>query len=172
MNTNLLNQMGLAGFDMSYLLIGMAVILLILIVIMILQNNRIRKITRKYEKFMTGKNAKSLEKEIMGLADDNSYLREAIDANSSSIKNVSDRLEKAYQKAGVVKYNAFEQMGAQLSYSIALLDADNDGFILNSVHSTDGCYSYAKEIKDGKCDITLGKEEQEALLEAMNVQGQ
>lgn len=107
--------MGLAGFDMSYLLIGMAVILLILIVIMILQNNRIRKITRKYEKFMTGKNAKSLEKEIMGLADDNSYLREAIDANSSSIKNVSDRLEKAYQKAGVVKYNAFEQMGAQLS---------------------------------------------------------
>ena len=59
-------------------------------------------------------------------------------------------------------------MGGQLSYSIALLDESNNGFLLNSVHSTDGCYSYSKEIRGGKCKLELGEEEQMALNEAMN----
>ena len=61
-------------------------------------------------------------------------------------------------------------MGGQLSYSIALLDEDNNGFLLNSVHSTDGCYSYSKEIRNGKCSLELGEEEQMALNEAMDYQ--
>ncbi len=154
--------------DLSYIFIGIIAVLLVLVIILIVLNNRVRKITKKYEKFMTGKTAKSLEKEIMDLVEDNNYLKDAIDSNNDNIKNVSKRLEKAYQKAAIVKYNAFEQMGAQLSYSIALLDENNDGIIINSVHSTDGCYTYAKEIKDGKCNITLGKEEQDALQTAMN----
>ena len=51
---------------------------------------------------------------------------------------------------------------------LALLDEGNNGFIINSVHSTDGCYSYTKEIKKGECEISLGEEEQQALNIAMN----
>ena len=68
---------------------------------------------------------------------------------------------------GLVKYEAFNQMGGQLSFSLALLDENNNGFIINSVHSTEGCYSYTKEIKNGSCSISLGKEEEEALSIAM-----
>ena len=68
---------------------------------------------------------------------------------------------------GLIKYDAFSQMGGQLSFSLALLDENNNGFIINSVHSTDGCYSYTKEIKNGECAIALGKEEEEALAIAM-----
>ncbi len=68
---------------------------------------------------------------------------------------------------GLIKYDAFHQMGGQLSFSLALLDEYNNGFIINSVHSTDGCYSYTKEIKNGESLITLGKEEAEALAIAM-----
>ena len=76
-------------------------------------------------------------------------------------------MESAYQKMGLVKYDAFHQMGGQLSFSLALLDENNNGFIINSVHSTDGCYSYTKEIKNGICSISLGTEEAEALAMAM-----
>jgi hypothetical protein len=68
---------------------------------------------------------------------------------------------------GVIKYDAFNQMGGQLSFSLALLDENNNGFIINSVHSTEGCYSYTKEIKAGECDISLGDEEKKALEMAM-----
>lgn len=54
-------------------------------------------------------------------------------------------------------------MGGKLSFSLALLDENNNGFILNSVHSTEGCYTYTKEIKNGECAISLGEEEQQAL---------
>lgn len=76
-------------------------------------------------------------------------------------------MENAYQKMGIVKYDAFNQMGGQLSFSLALLDENNNGFIINSVHSTEGCYSYTKEIKNGESSISLGKEEEEALATAI-----
>ena len=58
-------------------------------------------------------------------------------------------------------------MGGQLSFCIALLDENDNGFIINSVHSTEGCYTYTKEIKNGECKITLGTEEAEAMAIAM-----
>ena len=58
-------------------------------------------------------------------------------------------------------------MGGKLSFSIALLDENNNGFILNSVHSAEGCYTYTKEIKNGNCKISLGEEEEKALKIAM-----
>ena len=64
---------------------------------------------------------------------------------------------------GLVRYDAFNQMGGQLSYSLALLDENNNGFIINSVHSTEGCYSYSKEIRNGDNNISLSAEESEAL---------
>ena len=58
-------------------------------------------------------------------------------------------------------------MGGQLSFSLALLDENNNGFLINSVHSTEGCYSYTKEIKQGECSISLSEEEVKALELAM-----
>lgn len=79
------------------------------------------------------------------------------------------KFESAFQKVGIVKYDAFNQMGGQLSFSLALLDENDNGFILNSVHSSEGCYSYTKEIKEGLCEISLGDEEKKALDIAMNI---
>ena len=68
---------------------------------------------------------------------------------------------------GIVKYDAFKEMGGKLSFSIALLNDNKTGFILNSVHSSDGCYVYTKEIVDGKSPVSLGDEEKKALMLAL-----
>ena len=80
---------------------------------------------------------------------------------------LNKNMERTFQKMGIVKYDAFNTMGGQLSFSLALLDGNDDGFIINSVHSSEGCYSYTKEIKGGTSSITLGQEEQRALDEAI-----
>ena len=69
---------------------------------------------------------------------------------------------------GIVKYNAFFDLSGELSYSLALLDKMDNGFILNSVYSREGSYSYIKEVRAGECDIELSKEEKQALEQAKN----
>lgn len=169
MNYNLLNDMGFGNIDLTYLFISAfaAIILLLLIVIVLCVN--LGKLSKRYKKFMGGKNAKSLEKDIMGLYEDNRLIKASMDKNRKDIENLYRKLEGTFQKIGIVKYDAFDQMGGQLSFSLALLDENDNGFILNSVHSTEGCYSYTKEIKNGLCDISLGDEEKKALDIAMDL---
>ena len=68
---------------------------------------------------------------------------------------------------GLVKYDAFHEMGGKLSFSLAMLDEKNNGYIINAMHSREGCYTYIKEIIDGNSVIVLAEEEQEALNQAM-----
>lgn len=112
---------------------------------------------------MQGKSAKSLEQEIVSLFEDNKFIKNAIEKDKKDIRILYKNFQSAFQKLGVVKYDAFNQMGGQMSFCIALLDGNNNGFILNSVHSAEGCYSYTKEIKNGESEILLGNEEKKAL---------
>lgn len=169
MTSNLLKQMGLENLDMGYVILGMLIciiILLILLIVVIVKQNKLRK---RYEKFMRGKEAKSLEKEIVGLYEDNKFLKGMVDNNKKDIRQLYRNMSKAFQKMGIVKYDAYQQMGGQLSFSLALLDEDNSGFLFNSVHSIEGCYTYTKEIKNGTCSLELGNEEKIALDQAMGV---
>ena len=85
------------------------------------------------------------------------------DSNATIIK----RLNESFQKMGLVKYDAFKEMGGKLSFALAMLDQENSGFVLNAIHSREGCYTYIKEIIDGNSVIVLSEEEQEALSNAM-----
>lgn len=169
MNYNLLEEMGIGSFDLTYLFIAAYALVLILIIVVVIQTVKLSKLSKRYKKFMLGKNAKSLEKEIEGIFEDNKFIKTSTEKNRKDIQSLYRKLEGTFQKVGIVKYDAFNQVGGQLSFSLALLDENDNGFILNSVHSTDGCYSYTKEIKKGICEIALGDEEKNALDIAMGV---
>lgn len=161
--------MGLGGLDVGYIFIGMLVLLIILTVLVIIQMVSTSKLKKRYSKFMQGKDAKSLEMDIIGLYEDNKFIKTSVEKNKRDIKDLYKKLESTFQKIGIVRYDAFQEMGGRLSFSLVLLDENDNGFILNSVHSTEGCYSYTKEIKNGQCDITLGEEEKQALDIAMGI---
>ena len=163
MNSNILQSIGLGNLDIAYLFLILLVFIVVLFVIIILQMKKLNRLQKRLSKFMTGKDAKSLEKDIVGLYEDNKFLKINVDKNKKDIRTLYKNMKHAFQKIGLIKYDAFQQMGGKLSFSLALLDENNNGFILNSVHSTEGCYTYTKEIKSGECAISLGEEEQQAL---------
>ena len=170
MNSAFLTKLGLQNFDLGYLLIFAAVLTVIMIVVLIvllMTISKVKKMKYRLNKLVKGKDSLSLEDEINELIEDNRYLKENTENNKKDISNLYRKLESAYQKIGLVKYDAFNQMGGQLSFSLALLDENNNGFIINSVHSTEGCYSYTKEIMNGFSALSLGKEEYEALAIAI-----
>lgn len=169
MNNSFLSSYGLGNIDMGIILIVMSAIILILLILIIVNIISVSKLKKKYKIFMMGNNAKSLENEIIGLFEDNKFIKVSIDKNRNNIEELSKNIELAFQKTGIIKYDAFDHMGGQLSFSLALLDKNNNGFILNSVHGAEGCYTYTKKISGGKSDISLGEEEKQALDMAMGI---
>ncbi len=170
MNSKLLESIGLGNLDIAYVLIFMLVCIIVLAVLVICQMNQNKKLRLKYEKFLQGKDAKSLEEQITELCETHDIIKKSTDAHTRQIKDLYKKHKTTFQKSAIVKYDAFKEMGGKLSFCLVMLDEENDGFVLNSVHSTDGCYSYTKKIKKGESEIALGNEEKYALEKAMKAE--
>ena len=127
-----------------------------------------KKLKKNYRIFMSGKDAKTLEDTLIQRLNQVDSLLESNEENDRNIKVLSKNMQCTYQKMGLIKYDAFHEMGGKLSFSLAMLDMRNNGFIINAMHTREGCYTYIKEIIDGNSVIVLSEEEQEALKRAMN----
>ncbi|MDW2800479.1 DUF4446 family protein [Clostridium boliviensis] len=164
MDNSILNQLPV---DPAFLIIGLSVLTLILLIVVIICIIQIRKLYRRYDFFMRGKDAETLEGIIIEQMEDITQLKAEDRANKDSLRNTNKNYRSAFQKFGLVKYNAFKGMGGNLSFAMALLDYTNSGFVLNSVHSREGCYIYIKEVERGETEVLLGSEEKDALERAL-----
>ena len=169
MNSSFLNSLGLSGIDIGIVIVALVAISFILLVICIVLCVEHGKLKKRFNRFSQGRDGKSLEKEIAEVFSQNVALKEVTDKNKRDIKTLYRRMETTFQKVGLVKYDAFPQMGGKLSFSLAMLDEKNNGFIINSVHGSDGCYTYSNEIRAGRCDLELGDGEKQALGMAMQM---
>lgn len=163
MESTLLRNMGLEKLDIGIVLVAMIVIILCLLTVMIILLVRFSNLSTRYQAFMQGSTARSLESDIIRLYEESKYVKLATEKNRKDVTTLFDKVSRAFQKVGLVKYDAFHQMGGKLSFSLAMLDEGNNGFVLNSVHSVEGCYTYTKEIVSGTSVVHLGDEEKQAL---------
>lgn len=164
MENSILNQIPI---DPGYILIGLLVLTILLLVLLLVTMGRLSRLSRKYDYFMRGKDAESLEDVLLDLLDEIRNLKAEDRATKDAIRTLNRNFRSSFQKLGVVRYNAFKGMGGSLSFALAFLDFTNSGFVLNCVNSRDGCYLYIKEVDMGKTDVILGNEEQEALEQAL-----
>ena len=156
------------GIHSDYVIIGLAVVTVILIILYIVNVVQMAQLKKRYKIFMSGKNARNLEKTLIDRLDQVDSLIEANAANEKNIQKLFANMKFTFQKVGLVKYDAFNEMGGKLSFSLALLNETNDGFVMNAVHSREGCYTYVKDIIAGNSVIVLSPEEKEALEMAKN----
>lgn len=147
-------------------LVGVALAILLLLIWLILaivNRVQLKKLKKKYEKFMGDTDAKSMEEKITSQLNELRGLITLSAQNQEHIEQLSEQMQFAFRKVGLVKYDAFQEMGGKLSFSLCLLNEKEDGFIINAMHSREGCYTYIKEIIAGNCVILLSDEEKEAL---------
>lgn len=156
------------GIDVAFIFIGMFVVIIILLILILVNKSKLKKIEEKYETFMRGSDAQSLEATILEKFDDIDELKEQNEIKTQLIKKIQENFQVVYQKIGIVKYDAFQEMGGNISFVLVLLNKENTGFMLNAMHSRDGCYTYMKEIIKGESFIELAEEEKQALEQAIN----
>lgn len=163
MENSMLNRLGFDPAILIFVLTGLVVILLILVIVGIF---KMKSLYRKYDLFMRGKDAESLEASFLKVYEDVDMLKQEDKANKDVIKAINRTLNRSYQKTSVVRYDAFPGMGGQFSFAMTLLDRNDSGIILNCIHSRETCYLYIKEVTQGECTLTLSKEEAKSLEEA------
>lgn len=154
-------------FDPMILIIGFSVLSLTLLVAFIVCIVKMNKLYRRYDLFMRGKDAETLEDTLIEILNQLKEMNAKDRATKDMMRVLSKQVKDSYQKIGFVKYNAFKGMGGNLSFVLAMLDDNNSGFILDAVHSREGCYMYLKEVEEGATETVLGSEEQEALEQAL-----
>jgi hypothetical protein len=149
------------------LIIALFVLVVVLFILVINANMKYNRLKFSYNSFMKGKDGRTLEDSIFERFEELDNLTEMTIKNRQEIRKINEEMMSNFQKVGIVKYDAFNEMGGKLSFAITLLDGNNSGYIINSMHSREGCYNYIKEIVKGASYIELSEEEAESLERAI-----
>ena len=151
----------------EYIAIGLAVLFIVTVILLIITLCKLKSLRRRVDALTRGKDAESMEDTVLNYFEKIEALEDAEQKMHRDIREIKENLKIAYQKTGLVKYDAFREMSGALSYSLALLDKENNGVLISSMYSREGCYSYAKDIVNGESKINLSEEEEEALKQAV-----
>ena len=164
---------GLDWQMLYYIIAGVVAVLLLALLIYIgILNRRVSRLNKKYEFFMQDETGKSMEAK---LREDVAHLHELQDSMELIHKTQKDILavqNHCFRKIGFVKYNAFDNIGNNLSFAFTVLDGKNDGFCLSSVYGRNESRIFAKPIVDGKCLYGMCEEAKESLDNALQYAGE
>lgn len=155
------------GIDPAFIFIFLLILIIVLFVLYVNVTLKYNRLKSSYTTFMRGKDGKTLEESMKERFAEVEAILKYTKQNRLDIQKINKKMESSYQKVGIVKYDAFNEMGGKLSFALAMLDDNNNGWIINAMHSREGCYTYVKEIVKGESYVELAEEEAEALDRAI-----
>lgn len=165
MQSNILNSLGI---DPGIIVIIMMGIMVFVLLYMVRVSMKMTRFMKRYRIFMKGRDATSLEKAFAQKFIEVDKIVELNKIHANEIRRIKEVQSRTANKIGIVKYDAFPDVGGRLSFALAMLDEGDSGFVLNAIHGREGCYTYIKEIVKGESYVVLGQEEKEALRQAVN----
>ena len=150
----------------AFLLI-LLIAVVILIVLYIVNTIKLSKIRESYSQFMKklGNNT-NIEDDLRRFISKVEQVEQENKEIQEYANNLNSNMKGCLQKIGIVRYSAFSDVGSDLSFTLAMLDAKDNGVILNGIYSADSSNIYAKPITNGTSTYALSQEEKEALEKA------
>jgi len=127
------------------------------------------KARRMYRIFMTGADKGNLEQGLLDLAANIQNIANVCQSQGKELQELEKRLSLAIQRVGMVKFNAFGDVGGEMSFAIALLDAAGSGVVVSSIYGRAEARVYAKPVIKRVSTTALSAEESRAIDEAMQV---
>jgi len=125
------------------------------------------KVLKTFSRLTKGVSDKDLKEILDG------FLKEVQKSKEQNF-DLEKRLEQlklegldSLQKIGLIRYNPFSETGGNQSFVLAILDGQNNGFVITSLHSRDSTRVFAKPVKEGKeSGFEFSKEEIQAIVAA------
>ena len=149
-------------------ILAMAIIMVVLLLAFIIIMIRFSILNKRYKNFMKklGK-GENIEEDLQNYIYKVDRVEKQNAEISGQVNTIKQDLTKCIQKVGMFRYSAFKDTGSDLSFTLALLDENNDGVVLNGIYSREMSNIYAKPVKDGLSSYILSDEEKEAIRRAI-----
>ncbi|SHE87664.1 DUF4446 family protein [Clostridium fallax] len=151
-----------------YILIALSVVALLLFILVIVLFKSLNKLEKRYRRLMRGVNNKNIEDLVVNYLDKVDEAKEISKEAMAHCIGLEEHIKGCIQKVSVVRFKAFEDVGSDLSFSVALLDENNDGVILTGIYGRQESTTYAKPIDKGISRYDLSDEELTVLNQAIN----
>ena len=153
-------------------LVAIASIMILLLIGFVVLFVRFSKLNKRYKNFMEKLGqGKNLEEDLETYM----YRVDKVERQNAEISNQVETMEKdltnCVQKIGMVRYNAFKDVGSDLSFALALLDENNNGVVLNGIYAREMSNIYAKPVQKGMSTYTISEEEAQAIQKAIGDEG-
>ncbi len=143
---------------------AIAVVALILVVALAWRTSRMK---RQYAVLSAADGRASFVEVVSRKAEEVEALREDVAALADELRSTQRELQQAVRHVGIVRYDAFGDMGGRMSFSAALLDDHGNGFVISTIHARSESRSYVKEIRGGMAEVHLSPEESSAVADAV-----
>lgn len=128
---------------------------------------RLNRLARQYKALLRNGDGKNLEEVIINNSKTLERVLLKIDVFEEQLSETERLAKKSIQRVGMVRFNAFDDIGGDLSYALALLDQNGDGVVISSIYGRDDARTYAKTIKQGKSSYQLSTEEEQAIINSV-----
>ena len=149
------------------IIIGLIVVFFLLFISTIVSLIKTRKLREKYIALVRGIEGINIEDLLIKSDRDIRDIQRDLELFQQNLNTMETKLTFAIQKIGFIRYNAYYNMGSELSFSIALLDNFQNGFVFTSIYGREQSVCYAKPVKDGESNIPLSAEEIIAIERAL-----
>ena len=148
-----------------YILLGLGIAVLVLFILCIVLFVKLNKQKKKYDFFMGANRRPShnLEMKIEKYYETSKSIEEKYSKLLDMVTDMDKTMKSNIQKVGLIRYNPFDEMGGNLCFALALLDGEDNGVVLNGIHSRTGSFTYAKPIQMGVSIYMLSEEEIKAV---------
>lgn len=155
--------------NLQYVLLTMTVMILMALLVFININIKLAKMNKRYRKMMQGMEGENLEKLLIAHIEEVKQVVRKVDGLSEDCKRLESIAKDCVQKVALVRFNAFEDVGSDLSFAIAFLDSYNNGIVISSIYGRNEFRTYSKPIVSGNSTYLLTEEEKQALAQAMKI---
>ena len=122
---------------------------------------------RRWDRAFAGADGRSIESLLQEHLVEKVRLEAEIESLTARVKRVEGAAETAKRHVGLVRFDAFEEIGGSQSFALAVLDERGDGLVLTSIVGRETCRVFAKAIVAGRSEQELGGEERRAIRDAM-----
>lgn len=144
------------------------IILVIITAVVIWQFLQIQKLRSTLSKVFGKSNPQALERQLYEYSEMTNRVMANLDKMADFFKKFYEEEQSSIHKAAMIRFNPFEDMGGEHSFALALLDKNDNGIVMSSLHGRENTRMYAKEVIDGKSKQQLSKEEEKVLKEAIS----
>jgi len=147
----------------AMIILALAVVIVLLFISQVILYRRFRDVNRRYRLLTRGPSGADLEEILQRYASDVQKLEVLGQEMRREQDILKEQLAQCVHNPGLIRFNAFDNMGSDLSFSMALLDRRGDGVVLTGLYGRDETRIYAKPIRKGTSDYSLTEEEVKAV---------